>query len=73
MPEEGIDLQPKDNMLTDAEVLKLADLFVSEGVNKIRLTGGEPTVRKGIGELIGTSRIPVQQVGERHCSNSIVR
>ena len=55
MPEEGIDLQPKDNMLTDAEVVKLATLFVNEGVNKIRLTGGEPTVRKGIGELICTS------------------
>lgn len=53
MPADGIDLQPKENMLTDEEVLKLAELFVTEGVTKIRLTGGEPTVRRGIGELIG--------------------
>jgi molybdenum cofactor biosynthesis enzyme MoaA len=53
MPADGVDLQPQDNMLSDDEVLKIAQLFVSEGVNKIRLTGGEPTVRKGIGELIG--------------------
>lgn len=53
MPEDGVDLQPQDNMLTDEEVQTLAELFVREGVTKIRLTGGEPTVRKGIVELVG--------------------
>lgn len=53
MPAEGIDLQPANQMLSDSEVVQLARLFVREGVTKIRLTGGEPTVRKGIVDLIG--------------------
>lgn len=53
MPEDGVELQPANNMLSDEEVLKIATLFVNEGVNKIRVTGGEPTVRKGIMELMG--------------------
>jgi molybdenum cofactor biosynthesis enzyme MoaA len=63
MPADGVDLQPQDNMLSDDEVLKIAQLFVSEGVNKIRLTGGEPTVRKGIGELIGEISPPSLPLG----------
>ena len=52
MPEEGIDLSPVGKILTNEEVLRLASLFVRNGVAKIRLTGGEPTVRKDITELI---------------------
>ena len=33
--------------------MKIAELFVKEGVHKIRLTGGEPTVRKDIADIIG--------------------
>ncbi|GAU50170.1 hypothetical protein TSUD_282490 [Trifolium subterraneum] len=51
MPAEGVDLTPKPQVLTKAEILRLADLFVSSGVNKIRLTGGEPTVRKDIEDI----------------------
>ena len=53
MPEEGIDLSPEGKILTNEELLRLASLFVRNGVTKIRLTGGEPTVRKGIVDLIG--------------------
>lgn len=53
MPEEGIDLSPEGKILTNEEILRLASLFVRNGVTKIRLTGGEPTVRKGIVDLIG--------------------
>ncbi|KDQ63119.1 hypothetical protein JAAARDRAFT_367485 [Jaapia argillacea MUCL 33604] len=53
MPSEGVDLSPKEHILTDDEVVRLATLFVKCGVTKIRLTGGEPTVRKGIVELVG--------------------
>jgi len=53
MPAEGVDLSPKDNILTTPEIIRLARLFVGEGVTKIRLTGGEPTVRKDINELVG--------------------
>lgn len=53
MPEEGVELSPKEHILTDDEVIRLATLFVKSGVTKIRLTGGEPTVRKGMMNLIG--------------------
>ncbi|GMH36095.1 hypothetical protein BSKO_03963 [Bryopsis sp. KO-2023] len=51
MPAEGVDLTPKDELLTTDEILRLAGLFVSCGVDKIRLTGGEPTVRRDIVDL----------------------
>jgi len=54
MPSEGIELSPDGNLLTNAEILRIATLFVKSGVVKIRLTGGEPTVRKGIAEIIGS-------------------
>lgn len=51
MPAEGVELTPTPKVLTKIEILRLADLFVSSGVNKIRLTGGEPTVRKDIEDI----------------------
>ena len=53
MPEEGVTLTPKPELLTAAEVQRVADLFVRNGVDKIRLTGGEPTVRRDLEEIIG--------------------
>ncbi|OGE53472.1 hypothetical protein PENARI_c007G11603 [Penicillium arizonense] len=52
MPEEGIDLSPLPRLLTSPEIVYLSSLFVSQGVTKIRLTGGEPTVRKDIVPLM---------------------
>ncbi|CAI7606756.1 unnamed protein product [Penicillium crustosum] len=52
MPEEGIDLSPQPQLLTSPEIVYLSSLFVSQGVTKIRLTGGEPTVRKDIVPLM---------------------
>lgn len=52
MPEEGVPLSPKSTQLTTPEIVHLAELFVGQGVNKIRLTGGEPTVRKDIVQLM---------------------
>ncbi|KAF1949987.1 molybdenum cofactor biosynthesis prote [Byssothecium circinans] len=48
MPEEGVPLSPPAHMLTTPEIFYLSSLFVSQGVTKIRLTGGEPTVRRDI-------------------------
>lgn len=56
MPEEGVPLSPKDHILTTPEIFYLSSLFVSQGVTKIRLTGGEPTVRHDIVPLM-------QQIG----------
>ncbi|XP_074650582.1 molybdenum cofactor biosynthesis protein 1-like [Tubulanus polymorphus] len=53
MPEEGVDLSPKNELLTTDEVITIARLFVKEGVTKIRLTGGEPLVRPDIVSIIG--------------------
>jgi len=52
MPEEGIQLSPQPRLLTSPEIVYLSSLFVSQGVTKIRLTGGEPTVRKDIVPLM---------------------
>lgn len=52
MPAEGVKLTEKSKLLTTDEVLKIANLFVREGVNKIRLTGGEPTVRRDIIDIV---------------------
>ncbi|KAJ3528188.1 hypothetical protein NM688_g8028 [Phlebia brevispora] len=52
MPSEGVELSPNGNILTDDEVVRLAGLFVKNGVKKIRLTGGEPTVRKGLVDIV---------------------
>lgn len=48
MPEEGIDFLPHSEVLTYEELLHLVRLAVQRGIRKIRLTGGEPLVRKGI-------------------------
>ncbi|KAH1340533.1 hypothetical protein KXX65_000386 [Aspergillus fumigatus] len=52
MPEEGVPLSPPAHLLTTPEIVYLSSLFVSQGVTKIRLTGGEPTVRKDIVPLM---------------------
>lgn len=52
MPEEGVPLQPDSHILSRDEIKQLASIFVSQGVDKIRLTGGEPTVRRDIVEIV---------------------
>ncbi|KAM3434241.1 hypothetical protein NHJ13734_006084 [Beauveria thailandica] len=52
MPEEGVPLSPSRELLTTPEIVMLSSVFVSQGVTKIRLTGGEPTVRRDIVPLM---------------------
>ncbi|XP_045399584.1 molybdenum cofactor biosynthesis protein 1 isoform X1 [Lemur catta] len=56
MPEEGVPLTPKADLLTTEEILTLARLFVKEGVNKIRLTGGEPLIRPDVVDIVAQLR-----------------
>uniref|UniRef100_A0A8D1V2R1 Molybdenum cofactor biosynthesis protein 1 n=1 Tax=Sus scrofa TaxID=9823 RepID=A0A8D1V2R1_PIG len=52
MPEEGVPLTPRADLLTTEEILTLARLFVKEGVDKIRLTGGEPLIRPDVVDIV---------------------
>ncbi|KAG5677155.1 hypothetical protein PVAND_006936 [Polypedilum vanderplanki] len=52
MPEEGVPLSPKSHLLTTDEIIYISKLFIDQGVRKIRLTGGEPTIRKDLVEII---------------------
>jgi molybdenum cofactor biosynthesis protein A len=52
MPADGIALTPKPNLMTADEIVEIAQTFVGLGVNKIRLTGGEPLVRKDAKNII---------------------
>ncbi len=52
MPEEGIPLRDKAEFMSSEELLTIAKVFVKLGVKKIRLTGGEPLVKKGFENLI---------------------
>lgn len=56
MPEESLQGQgvflPREQLLTDSELLQLVRIFVDLGVSKIRLTGGEPLLRPGLPDLV---------------------
>jgi cyclic pyranopterin phosphate synthase len=52
MPEEGLDLIEHGDLLTYEEILGVVEVFARNGISKIRLTGGEPLVRKGVVDLI---------------------
>jgi GTP 3',8-cyclase len=53
MPEEGLDWLPKDEILTYEEIERLVRVFVLLGVEEVRLTGGEPTIRRDLPVLVG--------------------
>lgn len=52
MPKDGIEFIPHEEVLTYEEILRLVRLFADSGIRKIKVTGGEPLVRKGISEFI---------------------
>ncbi len=57
MPEEGIELREKSKFMSAEELIDIAKIFVSLGVKKIRLTGGEPLVKR-------YARLVIQQLGK---------
>tara|TARA_X000000950_G_scaffold161012_1_gene196966 strand:- start:11570 stop:12586 length:1017 start_codon:yes stop_codon:yes gene_type:complete len=52
MPADGVQLTPKNSLMNVDEIFSIAKIFVDHGVNKIRLTGGEPLVRKDFSEIL---------------------
>jgi cyclic pyranopterin phosphate synthase len=49
---EKMEFLPRSELLTLEEMVQLADAFIARGVTRIRLTGGEPLVRRGVGDLV---------------------
>jgi len=61
MPEEGVALRDKAEFMSAEELLFIAKSFVDLGVKKIRLTGGEPLVKKNADMIIrGLSKLPIE-------------
>ncbi|MEJ2067498.1 MAG: radical SAM protein [Deltaproteobacteria bacterium] len=65
MPEEGVDRIGHDDLLTYEEILRVVEVFARNGISKVRLTGGEPLVRKGVVDLVrGIGKIEgIREVG----------
>jgi len=59
MPEEGVESIPHDKILRFQEILRICRVLADRGVKKVKITGGEPLVRKGVVDLIaGIKAIP---------------
>lgn len=56
MPEEGVEQVGHTDILSYAEIIRLCRIFVRLGIKHIKLTGGEPLVRKGLPDLAGGIR-----------------
>jgi cyclic pyranopterin phosphate synthase len=52
MPDEGINFVPHEDVLSYEEMLRLVEVSVHAGIRKVRLTGGEPLVRKGFVDFL---------------------
>ncbi|MGN0959821.1 MAG: radical SAM protein, partial [Coriobacteriales bacterium] len=52
MPAEGVEWKSHNEMLRIEEIARVARIAAEEGIRKVRLTGGEPLVKKGIVSLI---------------------
>lgn len=65
MPPEGVPLQPAEHLLKTSELLKLTKIFCKGGVDKIRLTGGEPLLRSDLADIIAALKdfSSVKQIG----------
>lgn len=63
MPDEDYDFTPASRLMQPGEIVALAKIFIEQGVKKIRLTGGEPLVRKDAAEIITElGKLPVELV-----------
>jgi cyclic pyranopterin phosphate synthase len=56
MPAEGLAWLPREELLSFEEIARLAGVFHDRGVRKMRITGGEPTVRRELPRLVGMLR-----------------
>lgn len=68
MPEQGFPPTPKDENLTDEEMLRIVRVAVGLGMSKVRLTGGEPLLKNGIEELV--REIASTEVDDLSCTTN---
>ena len=52
MPEEGLPFEPPQNILTDDELVRVVRIAAESGTRKVRLTGGEPLLRRNLPALV---------------------
>lgn len=70
MPADGIALSPKASLMTAEEIFAIAQTFVENRVDKIRLTGGEPLLRKDFPEIV--SKLSALEVSLSITTNGIL-
>lgn len=75
MPAEGVELSPADRLLSTTEILRLAGLFKMLGVDKVRLTGGEPTIRRDLVDIVSSlhTKIGFNSIGMTTNGIALVR
>ncbi len=52
LPEEGLQWTPREEILSYEEIIRIVSVFARMGLRRVRLTGGEPTVRKDLVALV---------------------
>jgi cyclic pyranopterin phosphate synthase len=52
MPEEGVEMVGHGDLLTYEEIVRTIEVFACHGISKVRITGGEPLVRRGVVDLV---------------------
>jgi len=52
MPADNVEFMPRDKLLTFEEITRIAQIVSSMGINRLRLTGGEPIMRKNLSDLV---------------------
>ena len=63
MPEKGIPKVEHEDVLTIEEYLKIIEVFKKLGISKIRITGGEPLVKKGVVDLLsGSKKLGIEEI-----------
>jgi molybdenum cofactor biosynthesis enzyme MoaA len=58
-----VPLQPDPELLQQDEIIRLASIFTTHGVDKIRLTGGEPLLQKDLVDIVGGLRQYCSHIG----------
>lgn len=69
MPEEGIRYVPKKEILSFEEIERLVRLMASMGISKVRITGGEPFVRKDLMKLL-SSIVQIPGINDVHLTTN---